>query len=87
MRTDTIDQVAAAANKTTIAGGGLAGFGWLTSNEIYGLIGAAVAVVGLLVTWYYKREANRRHAELHEIKMARLRAGLDDPTDTDNGGL
>ena len=87
MNTDAVDHAAALANKTTIAGSSLAGIGWLTSNEVYGLVGAAVAVIGLLVTWHYKREANRRHAELHAVKMARLRAGLEAPGETDNGAL
>ena len=83
MKTETIDAIAAAGGKTTIAGASMTGFGWLTSNEFLGLVGAAVAIGGLLVNWYYRRESNKRQAAEHEVRMQRLRKGLD----TDVGGL
>lgn len=85
MKTETIEQVGGAANKVTLAGAGLSGWGWLASNESLGLVGALVAIGGLVVTWYYKREANKRHAAEHQLRMARLRRGMD--SDTDLGTL
>ncbi|WP_010465723.1 holin [Acidovorax radicis] len=85
MKTETIEQVGGAANKVTLAGAGMTGWGWLASNEFLGLVGALVAVGGLVVTWYYKREANKRHADEHRLRMARLRRGMD--SDTDLGEL
>jgi hypothetical protein len=46
-------------------------------------VGAAVAIGGLLINWYYRRESNKRQAAEHEVRMRRLRKGLD----TDVGGL
>lgn len=85
MKTETIEQVGGAANKVTLAGAGISGWGWLASNEFLGLVGALVAIGGLVVTWYYKREANKRHAAEHQLRMARLRRGMD--SDTDLGTL
>lgn len=41
----------------------MTGLGWFTSNEFFGLVGIVVALAGFFVSWYYKREANRRQAE------------------------
>lgn len=82
MKNETIEALGATGSKTIVTGAGLTSFGWITSNEFLGLVGAIVAVAGLVITWYYKREANRRHAREHELRMARLRRGMDAP-DTD----
>ncbi len=82
MKNETIEALGATGSKTIVTGAGLTSFGWITSNEFLGLVGAIVAVAGLVITWYYKREANRRHAREHELRMARLRRGMDTP-DTD----
>ena len=86
MKTETIEQVGGAANKVTLAGAGMTGWGWLASNEFLGLVGALVAVGGLVVTWYYKREANRRQAREHALRMARLRQGLGEESDLGEQG-
>lgn len=82
MKNETIEALGATGSKTIVTGAGLTSFGWITSNEFLGLVGAVVAVAGLVITWYYKREANLRHAREHELRMARLRRGMDTP-DTD----
>lgn len=57
------------ANKATY-GGAIGGFwGWLTSNNILGLIGVLIALAGFLVNWYYKHK---------HYKLAEKRAGLGD---------
>lgn len=79
MKTETLETAAAASAKTTVAGAGITGFGWVTSSEFFGLVGVLVAVASFVVTWYFKREANKRHEAEHELRMQRLRMGL--PTD------
>jgi hypothetical protein len=85
MRNETIDTLAAVGGKATATGVGMTGVGWFLSNEFFGLVGAFVAVAGLLVAWYYKREANRRQVVEHELRVARLRLGM--RSDTDLGEL
>ncbi len=62
--------IAAAAQKFTVAGGGTAVIGGLTANEIAAFTGALVAVLGLLVQWYYKRKDDRRKDELHRARLS-----------------
>lgn len=92
MKTETIEIIGDIGNKTTIAGGGIAGAGWLTASEFAAIVGAIVAVAGLMITWYYKREANRRWAAEHVlrqeamlIRVARMRQGLEVPDDSELG--
>ena len=85
MKTETIDTLATAGSRTT-GGGAVVGFlGWIASSQAIGLLGIGIALLGALVNWYYKREANRRHADEHQLRMARLRRGMD--SDTDLGTL
>lgn len=68
MKTETIDAIATAGSRTT-GGGAVVGFlGWLASSQALGLLGICIALLGALVNWYYKREANRRHAAEAEDK-------------------
>jgi len=85
MKTETLEALGAAGNKTTIAAGATTLWAWFTSNEFLGLAGLAVGVGGLLVTWHYKRQANQRQEAEHELRMQRLRRGMD--SDTDLGTL
>ena len=62
MKTETLEAIGAVGNKATIVGGAVAVAGEWAATEIATYIGAAVAVIGLIVTWYYKREANKRQA-------------------------
>ena len=85
MKSETIDTLSATGTKTIVTGVSMTGWGWFTSNEFFGLIGAAVAVAGLAITWYYKHKADRRHMHEHELRMERLRRGR--KPDTDLGEL
>ncbi len=87
MKNETIEALGATGSKTIATGAGLTGFGWLTSNEFLGLVGAVVAVAGLAITWYYKREANRRQALEHELRVARLRRGMASDSDLGETGV
>ena len=62
MKTETLEAIGAAGNKATILGGSVALAGKLSAADLAAYVGAAVAVIGLLITWFYKREANKRHA-------------------------
>jgi uncharacterized membrane protein len=72
--------IAAAAQKVSFGGGTAAVFGGLTANDIAIFVGATVAILGLVVQWYYKRkadrreiEADRRATELHAAQLQALR--------------
>lgn len=66
MNDTTIAQVSARATEV----GGVAGFlGWLASINWLGLIGATVAVIGLIVSWYYKHKRDRREEAEHKARM------------------
>lgn len=85
MKNETIDALGATGTKAIATGAGLTSFGWITSNEFLGLVGATVAVAGFVITWYYKRKSDARQEVVHQLRVARLRKGLD--TDTDLGEL
>ena len=83
---DTIDAaMAAVGTKATYAGAGVSGLGWFLSNEFFGLAGVVIGTFGLLITWYYKHKANKRHEREHELRMLLLRRGH--RPDTDLGEL
>ncbi|WP_312305584.1 holin [Pulveribacter sp.] len=97
MRTETIDALATAGSRTT-GGGAVVGFlGWLASSQAIGLLGICIALLGALVNWYYKREANRRFAaeaehkrQERELRMELMRNSgrpVFPRQDTDWGGL
>lgn len=67
----TIDAatLAAAGSKATYGGATASVLGWLTYNEFAVLIGAAVAVGGFLVNWYYKAKDDRRRQLEHDRAM------------------
>lgn len=77
MRAETLDTITNAASRTTYLGSGVAVWSWLASNEFLGLMGAAVAIGGLLVNWYYRREANAREAAAHAMAMEEQQLRLD----------
>lgn len=69
MRTvENVETFGAAGTKTIAAGASLTSYGWLTSNEFLGLVGAIVAIVGLLISWHYKREAKKIKREAFSIE-------------------
>ncbi|MBO9717508.1 MAG: hypothetical protein J7507_12050 [Pseudoxanthomonas sp.] len=65
--------IAAAAQKATIGGGGVALYGGLTANELAAFVGAAVAVLGLLVQIYFKRKDDKRKDELQRWRLSGAR--------------
>jgi hypothetical protein len=78
MKEQTVDAtIAAVGNKINAGGLGFSGFGWLTSNEFAILAGVFIALMGMLINWYYKRKElqailefkNKEHG-LHERESA-----------------
>lgn len=70
--------IAAVANKVTYGGSGVAFIGGLAASEIAAYGGLLIAVIGLIVQWYYKRKDDRREVEEHTARMEVLRRGRDD---------
>ena len=67
LKPETVDAIdatmAAVGTKATYTGVGVSGLGWFLSNEFFGLAGILIGTAGLLITWYYKHKADRRHIE------------------------
>jgi hypothetical protein len=78
MRTNPIDPAAsdaaaagsAKALSATLGGSGVLFFGGYTANDLAMLIGAVVAVLGLLVQWYYRHREHGMRKREHEARMA-----------------
>lgn len=75
---------AGVAGKITVAGAGTSGVSFFLSNQFFGFVGAAVAVLGFLVSSYYRRKEyqfkladERRKQEEHEARMRQLQGGCD----------
>lgn len=77
MKPETLDSIGAAGTKVTILGAGTAGAGWLTASEFAAIVGALVAIAGLVVTWYYKRKANRRLEVEHLLRQQERQMRMD----------
>lgn len=73
MKTETLDQLAALGNRTTGAGASIGVLGVITSSQFVGLAGVVIALIGVLVNWYYKDKASRRADKEHDLKMEMMR--------------
>ena len=91
MKSETVDAIdatmAAVGTKATYTGVGVSGLGWFLSNEFFGLAGILIGTAGLLITWYYKHKADRRHMHEHELRMEMLRRGRHVDTDLSELGV
>ena len=87
MNNEAIDHLATLGDRTAGAGAGLGVFGWLLSSQFIGLAGLVVALIGVLISGHYKREANRRHVAEHVLRMERLRRGQRVDTDLSELGV
>lgn len=76
-KTDMLEKIGDIGNKVTITTGGTSLLlGWFTTEHVLSLIAAICTVAGMLITWYYKREAARRlaqeaarRAEIHALRV------------------
>jgi hypothetical protein len=73
------DAVMAAIGKNMAVGGGSSAlvFG-LAASDLAAIGGLLVAIIGLCIQFYYKRRADRRDAELHTVRIAKIRDGDDE---------
>lgn len=83
MRTETVETLAEVGNRTTGAGTGVWLLGWVSSSEFLGVLGVAIALAGMLVNWYYRRQANIRANHVYLLQAERLRRGSSTPSDFD----
>ena len=66
--------VASGANKIAAAGVAGVGAGWLANSNLIALMGLAVAAIGMLVNWHYRRREYRLRLAEHDADMAASRA-------------
>ena len=87
MKVETAIEAANAAaigSKTTLAGSATAGVGWATSSAFFGWVGVIIALLGLGVTYYFRRKEHelrlrddaRKEAE-HLARMQAIQGGCD----------
>ncbi len=77
MKTETLDSIGTAGMKVSIIGAGAASAGLWTASELAAIVGALVAIAGLAITWYYKRQANRRLAAEHLLRQQERQMRMD----------
>lgn len=65
--------VAGIAQKVALSGGSASVIGGVTANELFAFGGFLVALVGVVIQWYYRRRADRRDAEFHAKRLEDLR--------------
>ena len=76
-KTDMLEKIGDIGNKVTMTTGGTSLLlGWFTTEHVLSLIAAICTVAGMVITWYYKREAARRlaqeaarRAEIHALRV------------------
>lgn len=74
---ETIDHatdlaMASAASKTTQVGAVTVLGGWWFTNEAAVLYGLLIGLGGLILNWHYRRKADKREEELHQLKVKEL---------------
>ncbi|RYF78124.1 MAG: hypothetical protein EOO29_20140 [Comamonadaceae bacterium] len=60
MKTETFDHLANLGSKTTAAGAGVSVVGTFVLQNITGLLGVVIALVGLWINVHYKHKASKR---------------------------
>lgn len=68
MKTETIEILADAGNKTSYAGAAVGGIGAFLASNFIGIAGVIVALLGVLVNIHFRRKADRRHAADADLK-------------------
>ena len=67
--------IGSGATKTGASGAVL---GWLFSQEGLAVLGVVIAVIGLIVNWYYKHQENTRAKLEHDLRVRELMGGEDE---------
>lgn len=60
------------ASKATMGGAIATLWGWLASSQFIGVAGLGIALVGLLVNWYFRARGDKREQKEHEARMRKL---------------
>lgn len=63
MKTETLDTLANVSSKVTTAGATTSVIGTFLLNNIVGITGLLIALLGYLTTTYYKRKADKRREQ------------------------
>ncbi|KZK31994.1 holin [Delftia sp. GW456-R20] len=77
MKPETLDSIGTTGMKVSVLGAGTAGAGLWTASEVAAIVGALVAIAGLIITWYYKRKANRRLEAEHLLRQQERQMRMD----------
>ena len=77
MKPETLDSIGTAGMKVSVLGAGTAGAGLWTASEVAAIVGALVAIAGLIITWYYKRKANLRLELEHLLRQQERQMRMD----------
>lgn len=67
--------VASGASKVTYVGSGATIFGTVVSDQFTVFFGAAIALLGFVVNFYFRLKEDRRLQALHDLKMKQLEPG------------
>ena len=70
MKTETIESIADIGSKVTTVGASASMIGTFLMNNMIGVIGLLIALVGHLTNVYYKHKADKRHAAESERNAA-----------------
>lgn len=71
MLRDQADAIGVAVGKSGVYSGAASAFFFgLTANEFAALSGVVVAVIGLVIQWFYNRRRDRRETAEHSARMA-----------------
>lgn len=71
MRQEVSDAALASIGvKTTLSGVASSGIAILTSIELFSYVGFFLALIGVLINWYYKRKDDRRKQAELALKRA-----------------
>lgn len=82
---ETVDNIAKVSLIGGTSGGvpvgGMTAMGWIAErgvafSTIFAGIMVAVAITGLVVTWYFKREESTRQKEMHALKKDAILKGI-----------
>lgn len=68
---------ASVANKATVAGAVTGTFGWLAQINWIGLTGVIVAVLGLIISFYFQHRRDRREEAESAARLEAIRGRCD----------
>ena len=84
MKTDVMERLGSVGNQVTLTTGATSALiGWFTTEHVLSMIGVICAAISLIVTWHYKRVADKRlaveaaqRAERHALDVEERKARI-----------